>query len=508
MKCSNAWWQPYFKVLIITIISFSGISGIYSFLSRSGELKLLSDSTKVNIWNDRSYQGIYCHSDRPINGDIDCNEVAQGMVYNITMNPSWDCHSRLNYSNLFIFENQHFTLIFGLLISFAFISAFFTIIHDWRLIKHRQDITKMTDWFPNHDDGLLFDYMCCWKCCGSNNKTKKEATNSAQDPECCNRACIALIIWMVVSIITAPLIVGAALLQAIIIPLTFILLRPFYCCSKSSWTRFMDFNGNLCEISYLWLGIAKFGLMIMTILLTFYAFTGLDVLLGKFSQLYSSDSCTCYCHYVLPATNFYGLMIVTYLLMINILSFLYQHGFKSIPYKLDYLLTKKYIQPMNNNGNVLEILKMNPMQTILYQYKKNDIDMNVYKDMENEDNLLYTKESELCVNTRANHIDAHQPNQEDDEAYQYEYTGNKQGFFETKERTKHKNGGLCCSYVTMFMLGVLLMVFFTAIGFVAIGIQNANHWPHWLAVTIMWTGFTLASIISLFFAVVCCCCSR
>ena len=159
------------------------MSGIYSFLSSSDKLELLPDDTKVNIWGDRSYQGIYCKTDEdPLYNDIElnCNAFSQQMANNITMNPSWHCHSRLNYSNLFVFENQHFTLIFGLLITLTFIFAFFTVIYDWRLIKHRQDLTKMVEWFPNHDDDMLFEYLCCWKCCLSNKNNNKNKPNKSK----------------------------------------------------------------------------------------------------------------------------------------------------------------------------------------------------------------------------------------------------------------------------------------------------------------------------------------
>ena len=504
-KCKS-WWQPYFKVLIVTIISFSGISGIYSFLSRAGKLELLPDGTKVNIWSDRTYQGIYCDSTN-INSDLNCDTIAQRMANNITSNPSWDCHARLNYSSLFKFENQHFTLIFVLLIIFAFISAFFTVIHDWRLIKHRQDMTKMTRWFPNHQDSLLFDYVCCWKCCSSNNDPDKDCDKQMIE-RCNNSKCIiCLIIWFFITrILLAVVGVALALVQAIFIPLAFIFLRPCFCCSKSSWNRFMDFNGYLCEISYFWLGIAKFGLMIMTVVLTYYGFIGFNVFIGEITPLYSYSTCNCYCHYILPPTNFYGLMIVTYLLMFDTLSFFYQHAFESIPYKLDYLLTKKYIQPMNYDGNTLDVLRRNPMQTILYQYKKNDDDnKEIHIDSANQPVLLHTKESDINLGDEDKDVNKYTAMEDDGLVLQWMKDETKKN---KNTSTKNKGGCLCCAYGTMFVLGVILMLFFTALGFIAIGISNANNWPHWVAMTIMWIGIVVASVFILFFAVVLCTPSR
>ena len=485
-------FQPYLKVFITTIISFGGISGIYSFLSKSGKLELLSNSTNVNLWGDKSYDGIYCRvgqtppSANPFSQKLDCNPYAILMSNNITMNPSWDCHTRLSYDNLFVFENQHFSLIFGFLIMFAFISAFFTVIHDWRLIKHRRDLSKMTEWFPNDDDSKLFDYICCWKYCESKNRNGSNSNNSISNifdtnhykttAKCCNCSCIIIVLLCIAYICCLPFIVSLAVLQAIIIPFAFIFLRPFFCCSQSSWQEFKKFNGNLCKISYFWIGFAKFGLMIMSIILTFYGFRGFNVYLTTWQvEPYCGDlcgTCKCYCHYVLPSTNFYGLMIVTYLLTFNILSFLYQHSCKSMRYKLDYLLTKKYIQPLNYHGDTLQILRENPMQTILYTNKKYDED--VYDGMD-DDGKDVDIEPNMSING---------PEKWDDV------------LLEVREDNRK---ALSCMYGTMLVLGVLLMIFFTAMGFIAIGVSNANHWPDWVAKLTMWIGIVIVSIF-----IICC----
>eukprot|EP01084_Bolivina_argentea_P142668 250619_1 len=448
--------KPYLKVLFATSISFGGISAIYSFLSKPGELKILAYATKIGIIGQKSYQGIVCEPfGSPMPSPTDCNDVAQQMANNITMNPSWDCQSKLEYSDLFVFENMHFALIFGLLVTFAFIAECCVTVHDWRLIKHRRDLSKTVNiWFPNHDDDTQYDPICSGTC------IEPICNYKISDHYHC---CLELLFILLV-VIMSPVIFGCIIIFYFTLPLYFIFIYPFNCVGANAWRRFKNFDGNLCKISYLWIGLAKFCLLIMTMSLTMYGFAGFSVFIHTSYNPYGD--CYCSCHYVFPSTNFYGLMIVTYVLMLKNILFLYQETFESIPNKLEYLMSKTYVAVMNVDSNVFQILKNDPTQSILY--KKDDTSMpdeamnENYGSMSDEAILLRAKDE---LHTQVNAV-AHIDN------------GN----------VVESRNCLHCLYGSMFVLSVLLIIAFTTMGFVLLGISNAYNWPHWASQMMMWIG--------------------
>ena len=450
---------------------------------KSGELKLLPDGTNVNIYGEKSYQGIYCTQGvdpQTRQSGIHCNQYTQIMINNITMNPSWDCHSRMEYTTLFSFEDQHFTLIFGFLISFAFASAFFTMIHDWRLIKHRRDLSKMSPWFPSNKDGNTCEKLLCFHCYGESLDGKHCDLNDVcyvkyhcKHCKCCN---LSLIIMIFATIFIFLTFFTTLLAWWIFVMAMYLFVWPFICCTSNSWSNCKQLNGNICKISYLWIGLAKFGLMITTSLVTFYGFWGINVFIKGwyiYSDYETVPDCSCYCHYVLPPANFYALMIVTYALIINVLSFLYRETCKMIPNQIDYIMTKRYIAPISHETNILDILKKDPMQTMLYRKnKKLDEKGDNFSLMEESDEVLLKTKDAFSINVS-----------EKDEASNGKVKSNVFG----------PRNLLVAAYMAMTFFAILILIVFTATGFVTIGVSNAVGLPHWLSQMIMWIGIVVLS---------------
>ena len=56
-------------------------------------------------------------------------------------------------------------------------------------------------------------------------------------------------------------------------------------------------------------------------------------------------------------------------------------------------------------------------------------------------------------------------------------------------------------YLFMLVVGLLMMIVFTAIGFVAIGVSTAAELPYWLSQLIMWVGLVVLMIFIIFVCV-------
>eukprot|EP01084_Bolivina_argentea_P050242 92379_1 len=504
-SCCGCPFSPYIKVFVTIVLSFSALSSIYGILSKPGELKIFTDERKVTIWGDRSYNGITCDLDNPPseywNYKLDCNDIAKNMANNITLNPSWNCQTKLSYSNLFVFKNQIFSQIFACFVTFAFIAAFFTLIHDWRLIKHKNDISKMgeTPWSPSWDveEGPLLCYKCkCDDICDCiSHKLFDHCIIFKSIKKYEHKPCIQfpLLFCCVIpyGLIIFPLLLAMGIIFLIVFPVYYLFIYPFMCCGKNEWRRFTDFNGNLCMISYLWIGLAKFGLMIVTTLLTWYGFMGFNVFIREYEPdpdyvtLYGS--CKCSCHFVLPSTNFWGLMIATYLLIFNILVFLYRHAFKSMPYNMDYLISRRYIVPVGSIGIIAE--KNDPTQSILY--RNGGSGSNKTRGGMLKEKLIFKDDRDYELQVGGINDDVKEVESDD-----------KRTTLNDQRRCLH------LFYGSFFGCGVFWIVLYTAIGFIPFGLVNANDWPQWVSDTIMWTGIIIVSIIVLIILLIWCCNKR
>ena len=244
---------------MVVLLSFTGIASIYSFLSNSGKLEILESDAKIDIFGLKSYNGIVCRVDTgPLYAtSTDCNNIAENVAKNITNDPTLDCPAKLEYPNLFEFEKQHLRNVFILLVTFAFLTAFFTIIHDWRLILNRYHLSNI-EWTPTDNE---FNKIRI--CHGDNNTSWL----------CCP-------FYVIISIFV-------------------LVLYPFVCFTSDEFTKCKTCNGNICRIAYIWTAIGRFGVIVTASLLTWYAFYGFELFLGTHYKHNDTHNytCQCYCHF-------------------------------------------------------------------------------------------------------------------------------------------------------------------------------------------------------------------
>ena len=443
--------RPFFKIFVVVLLSFTGIASIYSVLSHSGNLEILDGDAKIDIFGLTSYSGIVCRVDQgPLYAtSTDCNDIAQNMAKNITNDPSLDCPAKLEYPNLFEFEKQNLRNIFISLITFAFLTAFFTILHDWRLIIHRYHLSKI-EWTPTDIEfnkiKMCYSDWAQWFCC--------------------------------------PFYIIASIFVFI--------LYPFVCFTSAECRKCKKFNGGICRIAYLWTAIARFGVIVTSSLLTWYGFYGFESYLAThYKSNFGDDSpdytCKCYCHFVLPASNGWGLIITTYIIIFYNLQFLYRHAFKAIPLNLDLLLSRTYYVPMNY-VNIILSDNNDPTQSILcsYDYKKDkdknsgvgDVNVDGYELMGDDDeNAIQLEVADKTVR--------------DPDSLPINLV--MSGKYAKSEDVKQRRC-LLTSYLVLYFSSFCWMILFTGIGFVPLGVSNANNLPEWLSSSILWIGIIVVVI--------------
>eukprot|EP01084_Bolivina_argentea_P236172 397192_1 len=108
--------NPYLKIVVKGIISFSIISGLYSWMSNVNEVKVWPDtSDQHSIWHNSptksivSHNGLYCTYTSPTKNEQSyCNAMTRQIVNMTQTNSSviaWKCDLFTNYSNKALYDD-------------------------------------------------------------------------------------------------------------------------------------------------------------------------------------------------------------------------------------------------------------------------------------------------------------------------------------------------------------------------------------------------------------------
>eukprot|EP01084_Bolivina_argentea_P290085 498227_1 len=336
--------RSYIRILFIGLISVGVINGLYSYLSHVQFVQVAKNWSRDN--NPIIDNGIQCNIISLKTSQDTCNNMAHKMANMTSNHPDWVCQKNVDYrSKSLAFELPWRTVFIELVIT-SIIYGICSIIHDWTLITHRNQLHKVQFHPVNSDD---FVCMCNFYWC-----VKGMVDIVAKLPE---NWWTYVICGPFLCIIVIPVAVIAGLLGCIafFFDLSWnLLLYPLVCCIKKNKKRV---NGGLSYVSSTWVGLSRFWMMMLAATMASVSVTGFSVPISSLN----SEQCACGCVYVLQERDAYGFIVVAYIFIIVNTKFLWSwmresthghHVFYLIKYSIPAALAA-VINPHDITGSML-----------------------------------------------------------------------------------------------------------------------------------------------------------
>eukprot|EP01084_Bolivina_argentea_P132812 234376_1 len=288
----------YVKITIFGFITFFIISAVWSFLTDI-ESPIIFTGT-YGVFDAKVIDGIYCvpNTYKTKTKQKHCNDVAESMT---SLN---DCSM---YTNVIhsdelsadYFKGFKYALVI-LIISSAMFS-FFCVVHDFAVLYFRNNTNELKFW-PS-DSFSNFPLL-----------QKLDVMNS-----CIMNSCFTCATQENVNNIIGRFIVYIGMI------LLFILLTPVFLIDVIHMLFFyplyhcIPFRCNgLIRMSSAWISISRMLTVVCATLLIIIGCVGVDIDIESID----ADNCSCTCHYVLRASQFWGLFIAAYVLLIRTVLFL------------------------------------------------------------------------------------------------------------------------------------------------------------------------------------------
>lgn len=292
--------KSHCKVLALGLISFAGISGIWSFLSDVQSIDVYPKNTEGSKKIPSIKDGIICQNINYMDTEkAHCNDMTNYIVNHSSTNTAWQCNSHTDYHHISFILSDDFKPMYNLFISMVVLSAlhaYFAIVHDIGLIEFQKQRKK------NNASKLPLDFLTRLVISKSiASLYLNTAGNWSETSKIANY----------LMIICCPLEFVLVVLYATIVFVEFILdalLGPIirFRCKSCNLKHCIHF----VEISSIMVGIARCGIVLCGHVYTLYALLGFSRAIPSPDE----DKCQCSCNYIFHRQDFWALLGAAYVI--------------------------------------------------------------------------------------------------------------------------------------------------------------------------------------------------
>eukprot|EP01084_Bolivina_argentea_P166587 289196_1 len=456
MKCGRSILNnPYLRVIIKGILSFTIISGIYSWMGNVNKIQISPDHS-TNEYLYVIQNGISCF-DKYNEPSFECDAMTREII-NITITNSsitqWQCGLHTDYSNKNLYAISPFKQFMWCLVVFAAISTIFSIIHDVTLLYYRHNLNKLISGPHKSDIHYTFKMVEGYHKFGEYYDTKLQN---------CNKCARIFLILLLSILLLLPMIVFLAAFNLVFFSELFVwtmIIYPSYVLIKQAFNNKLDCNG-FSYVSSMWIGMSSSLMTMSAVFFLLYIALGFEVHVPSLN----SHMCDCSCNYILPESSFYSFLLVGGILVMVNLKFLYDWYKESI-HGEQYLYLINYTLP-------------------LFQA--------TYINKENPAGSMFSGEY-LSSMTLSNYV---APSAGDDDNKTTGFTDEKKDDMKDNVNDNVNTMTKCVSVWRhlWFSLSVILCVnMYVTFGMFVFGNENMYGYQQWISDTIKWTGVSIISV--------------